>query len=332
MTESMSSIEELLVRDIDAVTSEVATAGSELSEARAELTRRIDGRRRQDRRVTVVAVAASAAVLVGVTAWQLLKPEQKDLAPVGPVTEQAFLTGDRPTTDQLLGVWTAHDRTLEPKILWKFTADGVVELAAGGNLTDLPVVTGTFELTDDAVAIEVDDEVTICGDKSWTLRAVVNQDGGLNVVPTDVNTADLCGIAVRPRWVLDQVLPVRDGAELLGRPSGDGWNPPSQREELLGTWQDPLAGSLVELRDDGTYSRLTGPAEVTDTGVWRVDDDLTRLTLVSGLASATCDEADQVVLGGLRLGVHGDLMLLGDVERDDCEAGLGGAGWILLAP
>ena len=69
---------------------------------------------------------------------------------------------------------------------------------------------------------------------------------------------------------------------------------------MPGTWYDPQGGYLVELRDDGTYSTITGSTELADSGTWTVDPSVTRLTLVSGADSPTCREGDRFVLDNLR--------------------------------
>ena len=66
----MSTIEERLSRDIEAVTGEIVVTESDLRDARADVEDRIEGERQRDRRRGVVAAAAAAAVVVGVATWQ----------------------------------------------------------------------------------------------------------------------------------------------------------------------------------------------------------------------------------------------------------------------
>jgi hypothetical protein len=334
----VTSIEERLVQDIEAVTGEIVTTEQDVREARAALERRIARRRQGDGRRVAVMVAAAASVVVVVATWQALQSDDKKNEPIEPFTEstqspdsdEAFLAGDPPTTDQLLGVWRAHDPTVS-RILWMFTADGVVRLDGFGNLADAPVVSGTFEIADGAIAIEVTGGHGLagCPDTTWTLRATVNEDGGLNVVPTDVDLANMCGQSVRDRWVLDQLLPVPDGAE---SPSGASGSPPRSRERLLGTWYSADGGYLVELRRGGGYTMLAGQAEVADRGAWTVDEAMTRLALVSSADSATCREGDQLVLGALRTLAVDEVAFQGDVERNDCDVPAAGTAWVKLAP
>ena len=69
----MSTIEERLSRDIEAVTGGVVVTESDLRDARAEVDERIESRRQRNRRRGVAAAAAAAAVVVGVAGWQGLR-------------------------------------------------------------------------------------------------------------------------------------------------------------------------------------------------------------------------------------------------------------------
>jgi hypothetical protein len=329
----MTSIEELLLQDIEAVSRGVVTTEQDLRDARDDLKRRVDVSRRRDRRRVVALAAAAASVVLGVTGWQVLR-DDREQSPVGPIEEstdsdQAFLSGDVPTMEQLLGVWHAHDPARRG-ILWKFTADGRVGLDSTGALSDDPVVVGTFDISGDAIVIEIDEDVSLCDDKSWTLRAAINENGGLNVVPVDLDVANVCSLTVPPRWVLDRLLPVPEQGDLLNPPAEDGWDPPPDRGAVSGTWYDPAAGYIVELRRNGTYTLLTGQAEKADSGTWKVADAATRLTLVSTAASVTCREGDQLVLGDLRHSGLANPVLQGDVERNACDLPFGGTGWFRL--
>ena len=61
----MSTIEERLSRDIEAVTGGIVVTDSELRDARVAVEDRIEGGRQRDRRRGLVAAAAAAAVVVG---------------------------------------------------------------------------------------------------------------------------------------------------------------------------------------------------------------------------------------------------------------------------
>ena len=69
-------------------------------------------------------------------------------------------------------------------------------------------------------------------------------------------------------------------------PPGVNWDPPAGYDAVPGTWYDPQGGYLVELRDDGTDSTITGSTELADSGTWTVDPPVTRLTMVSGAGLA----------------------------------------------
>ena len=131
--------------------------------------------------------------------------------------------------------------------------------------------------------------------------------------------------------MLEQVLPTGFFSELRSGP-GANWDPPAGYDAVRGTWYDPQGGYLVELRDDGTYSTITGSTEVADSGTWTVDASVTRLTLVSGADSPTCREGDRFVLDNLRAKDVGALALQGDLGRNDCDVAWQGTGWVRLAP
>ncbi len=108
-----------------------------------------------------------------------------------------------------------------------------------------------------------------------------------------------CGAPFAAQWVLEPVLPVGYFSHYRNLP-GVNWDPPAGYDDVPGTWYDPTGGYLVELRDDGTYSTITGTTELADSGTWSVDPSVTRLTLVSGADSPTCREGDRFVLDNLR--------------------------------
>ena len=140
-----------------------------------------------------------------------------------------------------------------------------------------------------------------------------------------------CGAPVGPQWVLEPVLPAGYYSQSPKLP-GENWFPPAGYDDVQGTWYDPTGGYLVELRDDGTYSTITGTTQLADRGTWAVDPSVTRLTLVSGADSPTCREGDRFVLDNLRVNDFGRLDLEGDLGRNDCDVAWKDAGWVDLAP
>ena len=169
-----------------------------------------------------------------------------------------------------------------------------------------------------------------CAGKAITLRAVVTAKGPLHVLPVSGDPYG-CGAPFAPQWVLEPVLP----AGYFGwtqNPPGTHWDPPADYDAVQGTWYDPKGGYLVELRDDGTYSTITGTTALTDRGTWTVDRSLTRLTLVSGADSPTCREGDLFVLDNLRAKDFGRLNIQGDLGRNDCDVAWKGVGWVGPGP
>jgi hypothetical protein len=329
----VSTIEERLSRDIEAVTGGIVVTDSELRDARGAVEDRIEGGRQRDRRRGLVAAAAAAAVVVGVATWQGLSGDDASPspAPAGPSIapsdeDQAFLTGDAPTTENLPGVW----RLDNSHWLFMFTSDGGFRYDETGRLSAHPRAYGTYAVDGDTISVDVEGGSAACAGKAITLRAVVTPNGPLHVLPEGSDPSS-CGAPFGAQWVLEPVLPAGYYSELQTIPSGN-WPPPAGYSDVQGTWYDPTGGYLVELRDDGTYSTITGTTELTDRGTWTADPSLTRLSLVSGADSPTCREGDRFILDNLRVKDFGRLNLEGDLGRNDCDVAWNGEGWVDLAP
>ncbi len=330
----MSTIEERLSRDIEAVTGGIVVTESDLRDARADVVERIESKRQRDRRRGVVVAAAAAAVVVGVATWQGLSRQEASPspAPPGPSPEalsdsdQAFLTDGALTAENVPGVW----RLDNSRWLFMFTADGGFRYDETGRLSAHPRVYGTYAVDGDTITVDVEGGSAGCAGKTFSLRAGVPAKGSLHVLPvgSDPNS---CGAPFAPQWVLEQVLP-KGTFDWLWSPPGVNWDPPAGYDDVLGNWYDPQGGYLVELRDDGTYSTITGSTELADSGTWTVDPSVTRLTLVSGADSPTCREGDRFVLDNLRTKDVGVLALQGDLGRNDCDVAWQGTGWFRLAP
>jgi hypothetical protein len=333
----MSSIEERLLRDIAEVTGGVVMTDSDLRDARESLDERIDNRRQRDRRRTVAVAAAAAVVLVGIAGWQVLQngdasptpappgPEPSELSP----TDQAFLTGDAPTTDLLAGLWRLDNPT-SSRMLFLVTADGGIQWDDTGQLAGDPQVSGTYAIDGDQVTVEVEGGSADCSGQTLTLRAVVSVDGTLHVVPVELGT-DRCGNDFRAQWVLEKMLPTSAGWRDLTAPPGANWDPPEGHEVLLGNWFDPRGRYVLELRPDGTFTSLTGPGVVANSGTWE-DQSATKLTLRSSGEVGECQQGDLFVLNHLRARDVGAMALQGDLGRNDCGIPWEGKGWFRLAP
>jgi hypothetical protein len=330
----VSTIEERLSRDIEAVTGGIIVTDSELRDAREAVEDRIEGGRQRDRRRGLVVAAAAAAVVVGVATWQGLSGDDASPspAPPGPSTaalsdeEQEFLTGDALTTENLPGVW----RLDNSRWLFMFTADGGFRYDETGRLSAHPRAYGTFALDGDTISVDIDGGSAGCAGKTIALRGVVSLEGPIHVLPVGSDPSS-CGAPVAARWVLEPVLPAGYFSQYSNGP-GVNWDPPADHDAVQGNWYDPTGGYLVELREDGTYSTITEPTTLADSGTWTVDPSVTRLTLVSGADSPTCREGDLFVLDNLRAKDFGRLNLQGDLGRNDCDVAWTGAGWLHLAP
>jgi hypothetical protein len=330
----VSTIEERLSRDIEAATEGIVMTDSDLRDARVAVEDRIESERRRGRRRGLVAAAAAAAVVVGVATWQGLTGEDTSPSPAPPApspsgltdTEKAFLTGDAVTAGILPGVWRLDNGTT----LFMFTSDGRFSFDDTGHLSTDPRVDGTYAVEGDTISVDVDGGTSGCAGQAIALRAVVSAIGTLHVLPVGREPSG-CQAPSSYQWVLEPVLPAGYFSGIKTGP-GANWDPPAADESVQATWYDPQEGYLVELRDDGTYSTITGSTDVADRGTWTVDPSVTRLTLVSGADSSTCREGDRFVLDNLRVREIGVLALQGDPGRNDCDVAWKGTGWVRLAP
>ena len=330
----MSTIEERLSRDIEAVTGGIVVTDSELRDARVAVEDRIEGGHQRDRRRGLVAAAAAAAVVAGIATWQGLSGDDASPspAPPGPSTavlsdqEQEFLTGDAVTTENLPGVW----RLDNSHWLFMFTSDGGFSYDETGRLSAHPRAYGTYAVDGDTISVHIDGGSAGCAGKTISLRAVLTAKAPLHVLPVGTDPSS-CGAPFATQWVLEPVLPVGYFSHYRNVP-GVNWDPPAGYDAVRGTWYDLTGGYLVELREDGTYSTITGTTQLSDRGTWSVDPSVTRLTLVSGADSPTCREGDRFVLDNLRAKDFGRLNLQADLGRNDCDVTWTGAGWLHLAP
>lgn len=329
----MSSIEERLARDIAAVTGGVVVTESDLRDAREAVDDRLDERRQHDRRRTL-AIAGAAAVLIpilGFAAFESLGGEDKSAPPVSPVptspdANDDFLTGETPTPELLQGVWRVDNDTL----LLRFTADGEVRFDNGGQLFATPAVLGTFEVEGDLITVNVDGGVAVCGPQTFAMRASLPEPGAMHFVHTQPGTGN-CSSTQDERWVLEQVLPTNSKflRGLKVHVKGD-WNPPVGLSSLYGDWMAEGGGRVLELARNGVYFVADESGDAVDRGRWSFDGSASRITLVSGGSSPSCDQGDRVVLGGVEQTDPGTLNMRGTVEQDTCGGTRGAAAWILI--
>ncbi len=332
----MSTIEERLSRDIEAVTEGIVVTESDLRDARAGVSERIENERQRNRRRGVTAAAAAAAVVVGVATWQGLSSDSRtpSPAPPGPSptaselsdSEEAFLQGGPVTAEGLPGVWRLDNGTT----LFMFTPDGRFSFDDTGQLSVDPLVEGTYAVEGDTISVDVEGGTSGCAGRAISLRAVVTAVGSLHVLPVGREPSG-CQAPSSYRWILEPVLPAGYFSEIKNGP-GVNWASPAGYDAVQATWYDTQSGYLVELRDDGTFTTLTGIGEVADRGTWNVDPPVSRLTLVSGTGSPTCRAGDVFVLDNLRARKIGVLNLQGDLGRNDCNVPWQGTGWVRLSP
>ena len=199
--EPVSTIEERLSRDIEAVTGEIVVTESDLRDARVAVEDRIEGGRQRDRRRGLVAAAAVAAVVVGVTTWQGLTGDDASPSPAkpGPSPEalsdrdQEFLTGDPVTAEVLTGVWrldNAHH-------LFRFSSDGRFSYDSTGRLVADPQLDGTFAVDGDTITLNIEGGTTDCAGQTLTVRAVLALPGPTDG-PQSTSLRPLHGVPVGP--------------------------------------------------------------------------------------------------------------------------------------
>jgi hypothetical protein len=330
----MSSIEERLARDIEAVTGGVVVTDSDLRDARNAVDQRIASRRQRNRRLTVVAASAAVLLLVlGVTGVVTLGSEDKTAPPADPgptpsqlsAEDEAFLTGSAPTPELLQGVWRLDGDVL----LMRFSPPNFISFDNSGVLFDNPAVQGTYVVEGDLITVSVDGGYAGCGGQEFAMRASLPQEGGLRFVHTQPGTGN-CAPG-NQRWSLQQVLPTSEAmAELQVPPSGD-WQPLGTTS-LDGVWFAAGGGYLLEIDPGGTYYVADESGERVDGGRWSLRSS--ELTLASSAGSSECSQGNLLVLGNLEtLSVGGDTPnIRGTVQRDDCGAAWAVDGWIRLSP
>jgi hypothetical protein len=356
----MSSIEERLARDIEAITAGVVVTESDLRDAREAVAERIDSRRQRGR--TRILVAAAVAAVVGVAALQTLGGDDDSAPPAdpGPTTEgdphALFLTGNAPTPELINGVWQGRMVTLQlgdavgsGAALMLFEEDGTMRSDSSGTLFSDPDLTGTYEVKDDVITVTMDGGPAECIGEQFAVRASLPADGEMRFVHTGP-AVDGCSPAQDERWVLDQVLPTNN--EHLGElevPEEGDWQSLTESASLYGDWvadrTDPAGdgGHVLEIAPNGSYTVAAGFGlgddsndvgtivdPVVDRGRWTFDSAASRLDLVSAGDSPTCDQGDRLVLVGLQQPDDWSSSMRSTVQQDDCGGAWASVGWIRL--
>jgi hypothetical protein len=337
----MSSTEELLVRDIAAVTGGVEVTDSELRQAREVLDERIEGRRQRDRRRIFAAVAAAAVVIpvAGFVALQTLNGDDKSAPPVRPGPTKAvdpyaqFLDGADPTADLVKGVWRVDNGT----VLVRFSPPNRVAMDNRGRLFADPDISGTYQIEGDLITVQVEEGPADCLGQTMAMRASVTKRGLMHVVHTQPGQGDCAPefpeVADDPgsyddvSWGLEQVLPTSKILSGLAVAEKD-WKKLPRQQPLAGDWMTQGGGQMLELTRNGDYSVLAGTGEVVDRGQWSRQGST--LTLTSSGSSPSCSAGDRLALGGLEYANLGTPFVRGTVEENGCDGAWAEKTWIML--
>jgi hypothetical protein len=340
----MSTVEELLERDIAAVTGGVIVSESDLQVARDEIERRVVSRQQRARRRMVVAAAAAALTIpaLGYLAFHELGNGDRSAPPAhrGPVThpqvdaDADFLTGSPPSSRLVDGLW----RVDGDQLLIRFSGDGTMRFDNAGTLYSDPAVTGTYAIKGGLITISIGTGPTECVGQQFAVRAAISAEGEMHAVHTQPAAAG-CSPSRGERWVLQQVLPTYN-ADLSGLdvPTHGDWRSPRGPTSLYGDWMaevtDPLwplntGGLVLEIAPDGTYA-VAADNLVLDRGRWTFDSARSRLAFVSSAGSRSCDPGDHVVLDRVEHLVTGTTAMRAAVEQDTCGQGWTSHAWILL--
>lgn len=330
----MSSIEERLVRDIEAVTGGVVMTDSDLREARDAVDDRLESRRQRNRRRTLAAGAAAAVLIpiLGVTAFQTLGSDDQTAPPAdrtSPDPLESFLVGEAPTAQGVEGLWRVDNDTR----LVLFGADGSVRFEAEGQVYSHPNAVGSYEIDGDRINVTISEsEQTGCASAELTLRGSLPGPGVMRLAEASDSASPCSFLTPGERWVLEHILPAdNEGVnDFRPRPAED-WMPVTDPSILRGDWVAVGGGGhVLELTPEGTYAVATGSGEVVDRGRWTLSADR-QLRLVSGSDSPTCADGSRLVLDRL---AHSDPgasgFLRGTLAQNTCGGAWTPTAWFLL--
>ncbi len=233
---------------------------SDLRDARVAVEDRIESGRQRDRRRGVVVAAAAAAVVVGVATWQGLSGKTPVLRRRRPdrrrrpcrTRTRTFLTGDAVTAEILPGVWRLDNRAW----LFMFTSDGRFSYDEHRAAVADPLVDGTYAVDGDTITVDIEGGTAGCAGQTLTLRAVVFARARCTCCPSAASRA-AAALPSAPSGCWSRCCRRATSPGSRTGPGGN-WDPLAGYGAMQGTWYDPQGGYLVELRDDGSYSTLTG--------------------------------------------------------------------------
>ena len=325
----MSTVEELLARDIAAVTGGIVVTDSELLDARKALDERIHGRRGPGRLGTAIAAAAVVVVLgaAGVVAF-LTTGDDKPSSQLGNSPEEddpdaAYLVGDAPTPERLAGVW----RLDNGKVSVRITREGAVSFDEKGTLFSRPVTSGSYVVNGDLITITTaQDAQPSCVGTKYALRAALPAAGQLRFV---VKTAlGACSPLPLTKGAWERVLPIGPALAGLVFSKDTEWMPVTDAAVLRGVWMAEGGGHVLELDADGNYYIADNTGVPIDRGTWTFRN--ADLTLTSSVTSSACHAGDTLVLAGVQYEDPGTRGFRGTVRQNSCNAAWTPAAWILL--
>ena len=324
----MSSIEERLVQDIEAVAGGVVVTDSDLRDARAAFDERIERQKQRNRRLGVIVAAAAAALVLvlGVVAFRALNGDDLSAPPAGPGPStpdqyQDFLVGRSPTADDARGVWR-----LSNDALLRFSSPNGISIDQNGRMFDVPDVRGTYEITGGQITVSVTGGLSGCAGQKLVLRASMPEQDVLRVVPTQTGS---CSLGLPQTWTLERVAATGPFLGMLDAySSASDWQSLPAGTSLYGSWLAEGGGYFLELAHNGTYYVADGSAEAIDQGQWSRNGST--LTLTSSSQSTACNGGDRLVLRNVKVLSPGTLVLRSTVQENGCNAPWAGKGWILV--
>jgi hypothetical protein len=325
----MTGIEELLRRDIAAVTGGIVVTDSDLREAREAVDERLYGTRARLRRGGIAAVAAAVVLVAAGTAGFLaLRDDDHVSQPANPPDETDidadYLTGKQPTTQLLEGVW----RLDNGKTLLKFGADGSVRFDDQGTLFSRPATTGTYVIDGDRITVTTTQGAQqSCAGTRYEMRASLASIGLLHFV----NRAPATPCSPLPpaaRGALEQVLPPSPTISDMHFMPDDPWQPLSDPTLLPGVWTGEGDAHVLELDAGGAYYVASGSGDLVDRGTWTLRGST--LTLTSGAGSRQCIAGDKLVLANVHYARLETDAFSGELQQNTCRSGWTPPGWFLL--
>lgn len=258
----MSSIEERLARDIEAVTGGVVVTQADVEQARERVEDRIERTGRDRRRWVALAAAAAAAAVVGAGTVALTSGPDPEQTPAGPGPEKVDALSD----GSVQGVWRVDNGVT----LVRFGSDGSVAIDTRGQITT-PEIAGSYTLDGDRVVMDLDEGRQAGCTGEVVLGASVAGPGKVQMTPLEPVPGG-CGFEQAGQWVLEHLLPTRRGYTDFGPPVTGDYGP-LRREVLPGFWMVVGGGTGLQLDAAGTYTTLDDSGEVIEEGRWRLEDD-----------------------------------------------------------